>query len=235
MPKRKRGNSGVFRRAKKRRVTRKFRKHKIYRPPTSYSSHRVVARQITRIPYCETLVMKTGIAGVPNYHYFSCNGCYDPDITGTGHQPMGFDELMAKYLHYRVLGSHMEVKILASQFASESSNVLSLVGLTVTPNGSSTINDGNELREQQGTKSTVVPRQAQGMKRLTMGWGLKRTFGAKAADGALYGNASSNPTEQSFYRIVLVGDHGFQTEDITLFIKIKYLVEFIEPIKQTGS
>lgn len=237
MPKRKRGNSGVFRRNKKRRYTRKFpkRKYRIKRPPTIYARHRMEQRTVTTLTYCDTLQVRSGAAGAPDYHEFVCNGLYDPDKTGTGHQPMGFDQLMAKYNHYRVLGSHIEIKILPSQFQTNSSTVLALIGLTVTPTTGDAVVDGNELREQQGTKSTVAPRQAQGLKRLTMGWGLKRTFGAKSSDNNLYGTASSNPSEKSYWRITMIGDLGVQTEYVTLFIKIKYLAEFIEPKKQGSS
>ena len=35
-------------------------------------------------------------------HVFSANSLYDPDTTGTGHQPRGFDQLSALYKMYRV-------------------------------------------------------------------------------------------------------------------------------------
>ncbi len=47
--------------------------------------------------------------GAPATYVFSCNGLYDPNITGTGHQPHGFDQLMQNYKNYQVLSSSIEV------------------------------------------------------------------------------------------------------------------------------
>lgn len=35
-------------------------------------------------------------------HVWQCSSLYDPDTTGTGHQPYGFDQLSALYYKYRV-------------------------------------------------------------------------------------------------------------------------------------
>lgn len=44
------------------------------------------------------------IAGYAEYTY-GANCLYDPNISGTGHQPLGFDQMMAFYSRYRVLSS----------------------------------------------------------------------------------------------------------------------------------
>jgi len=52
-----------------------------------------------------------GVQGsTPLGYVFSANGLYDPDITSTGHQPMGFDQLMTFFQHYTVLNSSIKVE-----------------------------------------------------------------------------------------------------------------------------
>jgi len=41
---------------------------------------------------------------------FRANSLYDPDLTGTGHQPNGFDTLMQAYDHFTVLASKIRVR-----------------------------------------------------------------------------------------------------------------------------
>lgn len=43
---------------------------------------------------------------------FRGNGCFDPDITSAGAQPYGFDQYMALYKNFRVLGSSIRVHFL---------------------------------------------------------------------------------------------------------------------------
>jgi hypothetical protein len=53
-----------------------------------------------------TLRFSTGLAltasSNPMLRVFRANSCYDPDYTGVGTQPTGFDELSALYTYYRV-------------------------------------------------------------------------------------------------------------------------------------
>lgn len=44
---------------------------------------------------------------------YSVNGCFDPDLTGIGHQPRMFDQYMSFYLKYEVLASRIKVKFFA--------------------------------------------------------------------------------------------------------------------------
>ena len=53
-------------------------------------------------------IVYTGSSGMIT-HSFSANGLYDPNLAVGGHQPMGFDEQMAIYDHYCVLGAKITV------------------------------------------------------------------------------------------------------------------------------
>lgn len=50
-----------------------------------------------------------GASGVCGTYVFAANGLYDPDITGTGHQPIGFDQMMFFYYHYTVVRTKISV------------------------------------------------------------------------------------------------------------------------------
>lgn len=57
--------------------------------------------------YATTISLDPSVATVA-YHTFALNGMYDPDITGTGHQPRGFDQIMLLYRKYQVTKCHVE-------------------------------------------------------------------------------------------------------------------------------
>jgi len=55
------------------------------------------------LKYCEQITLSGSTGGVIGVErQFGLNCMFDPNLTGVGHQPMGFDELMALYRRYRV-------------------------------------------------------------------------------------------------------------------------------------
>lgn len=66
--------------------------------------------RITRHRYVDTVTMATnGVPGVPQYYIYRANSTYDPDLTGTGHQPMFRDEMANIYTNYTVLNAYIKV------------------------------------------------------------------------------------------------------------------------------
>jgi len=65
-------------------------------------------RLYVRLTYFEKLSW-TQVSGTLGDNVFRGNSCFDPDLTGTGGQPSGFDQWSAFYASYTVLGSKIEV------------------------------------------------------------------------------------------------------------------------------
>lgn len=60
-------------------------------------------RRFTRkFQYCEHISFATTAAGLPGVYQFKTNSMFDPNFTGTGHQPLFRDEMVLLYGHYRV-------------------------------------------------------------------------------------------------------------------------------------
>lgn len=58
-------------------------------------------RYICRMKYAEN-VLRTSVGGPATYE-FNLNSIYDPNRTGTGHQPYGHDQFSGLYNRYRVI------------------------------------------------------------------------------------------------------------------------------------
>lgn len=79
----------------------------VYTPSKSLSAFPVRLTRTLRYNQSNTIdVANFGISS----QVFRANSLYDPDSTGTGHQPNGFDTLMAAYDHFTVLASKIRVR-----------------------------------------------------------------------------------------------------------------------------
>lgn len=101
----------IARRAPRKKTTRKYvRKTRRYRKRQAGPSRTVVRSKngnpftdiyYVKLRYCDDRNLTT-TSGLLTSHYYSCNSLYDPDQTGVGHQPFGFDQLCTMYNRYRV-------------------------------------------------------------------------------------------------------------------------------------
>lgn len=82
----------------------------------------------TKFIYSETgLSLDPGVGGTTGVRVFDLNSLFDPDVTGVGHQPAGFDQMMAVYEEYLVYG----VRYKCSFYGTDASNEY-LGGVTIT-------------------------------------------------------------------------------------------------------
>lgn len=87
----------------------------------------------------------TGASGLAG-RTFSLNCLFDPDVTGTGNQPVFFDQLAAIYNKYRVVRAHWRVRV-----ASKTANNAGVVAAAPTPGVADTsFASVEELSEEPG-------------------------------------------------------------------------------------
>jgi len=80
----------------------------------------------------KNLALTTRTTGTADYYSFSVNDIYKPNFTGTGHQPLGYDQYAVMYeeylvtsVYYKVLMSNASTtnRILCGVYASDKSTV----------------------------------------------------------------------------------------------------------------
>lgn len=76
-----------------------------------------------KLRYCATVSLNPGLGTTAN-HVFRANGLYDPDQTGIGHQPMGFDQWSTFYNHYVVESSKMNAEFFYSSTTAVDSGIV---------------------------------------------------------------------------------------------------------------
>jgi len=160
--------------------------------------------------------------------FFSCNGLYDPWVSGGGHQPMYFDELAALYDHFNVLSSRIEVQPIVS-------SVSTVIAVTIEDD---TTGQGTLLSIEEGDAQykCYPPVDAGGSYPLVkQKWSQVREFGSGAMQGAqLTGTSAANPTEQSFFHIN-VSDPAGGSVTVILQVLIVYFTEWVETKSNAGS
>lgn len=167
----------------------------------------------------------TSTTGSTVTYVFSCNGMYDPNITGTGHQPMYFDQMSALYDHYTVIGSRLKISWLPEAITG---NDRAVCGVFVNDDTSTTPTILG-LIEQNSSKVLYFSPTSSGEQILYSYWSPKKTFGIDQVTGLsnFQGTSSSNPTEQStwtlFYQNVAAA-----TSTVFFQVEIEYIAMWTE-------
>jgi len=71
-------------------------------------------RHRTTLGWTDQFTLDVSTADTIDNTVFRLNSCYDPDYTGAGTQPIGFDELSGLYLRYRVVGCRVKLMTISS-------------------------------------------------------------------------------------------------------------------------
>lgn len=190
-------------------------------------------RYISKHKYAEVRVV-TGPAGGGLVQYnFNLNSLYDPNLTGTGHQPYGYDQMVDIYNRYRVF----RVDYAISAYNTDSTTGVSVVG-ALPSNEPITVSGGvSELMENPRAKYIT---QANGatLKVLKGSISLPSLVGRSKsqymADDRYQALSTSSPSELAILNIMAgtmtgtSGAGGSGTNVMNLSVSLVYHVEWFD-------
>lgn len=174
----------------------------------------------------------TGSASVVSAYVFSANGVYDPDVTGTGVQPVFFDAMMTLYNHYTVLRSRIRVNI------QNLSTVTAHVAVSVSGSSSITTDDAQLVANGNLVYAVVQPTgvaESTAQLRHSSDAGAFQGIDDVMDDPNMRGDAASQPAEQLYYHISLWNPVNATVPLALLDVEIDYDVIFHEPRKAALS
>lgn len=198
------------------------------RPPVLNVKHR------SKLLYNDNrLLACTGAAS--NAYVFSANGLYDPDITGAGHQPMGYDQLMALYEHYTVTNARITVS-----FVNESTTENAYVGIAMFPDSSVETVPTKMIENGLLKREWLAPNAGSSKSQCSITYSCKIAKlngrpGNIVGDDLYRGDSASNPTEQSYFHIFAYNLSTVSTCSVRFDVVIEYDAMFTEPRKLTQS
>lgn len=77
-------------------------------------------QQAMTLSYVVNIGLDPAAGGVPVTNVFSVNSLFDPDRTGAGHQPRGFDQISLLFSKYIVVGAKISATYISTNVADSS-------------------------------------------------------------------------------------------------------------------
>lgn len=211
---------------------RPYRRRK-YRRGFSLVRAPLQRKLFTKMIYQDSFALDTG-AGTVGSVIYSANNLYDPDVSGVGHQPRGFDELMNLYSHFVVVGSKITVTVLHEGGSVNLSSACSGVSLQADSTPLSTLND---YLESSYVRFTHNSDYSQKPSTISYKCNPNKFLGRSKplSDPDLKGSASGSPIEQAYFHVFQAGLAGSNPGNCHYNVRIEYLVCLIEPKNPSQS
>ena len=173
--------------------------------------------------------LNPGVGGTCAVHIFRANSMYDPDYTGTGHQPLGFDEMSTIYNKHKVT----RAKITVTFQPSTNQYVGTVVGVAIS-RGNGGLSDAREYIENGSCvwkymDAATTANGAVHSKTVSLGVDIKKFFGKSSLDDDFIGSSSDNPARVLYFH-VFCGNLNSQDEGIVYFnAKIEFQATWTDP------
>lgn len=162
---------------------------------------------------------------------YRANDVYDPYFTGAGSQPRQFDQIMARFRHFVVLGSKI-VTIWSYGVGSSTSN--SMTCALTLKDGTTAISDAKDLIEHPRSRFKTISAETDSCTVVSKySWRING-ISAPLDDNSLWGTVAASPTSQYYYHLNAYSPNG-GTEDAWVTGYIDYTVVFFQAIEPAAS
>ena len=185
---------------------------------------------LVKLRYCQTIGIDAG-AGYTNSRLFRANSLYDPDYSSTSstqHQPLGFDQWMAFYQIYCVLGAKITVTPV-----NTSSTIPLIFGVTLRQGNVTLAVDPNTLREQGDSSWRYAGNMSDtGRKSVTKKFSTKKFLGFPhpTNENSCRASATGNPASPAYFQVWVAAADGIANPPNTsMNITIDYIAHLSQP------
>lgn len=180
----------------------------------------------THLRYTDQINLNPGVLGIRAVHVFRANSLFDPDETGAGHQPRGFDQIMPMYEKYTVIGCQIKATFMANE-----ANQNARVCVAVVNTGSPLVSFNDYL--ESGTANTkFLTNTSQPSVTVMKNVSMSKWFSKShlLSEDTVQGGLTSNPGEVCHFHVVVAGVNQQDTGNVTVQIEIQYITIFTEPV-----
>jgi len=190
---------------------------------------------ITRHRFCQSLTTDSA-ANAPSTYQLILNGLYSPMVSGTTHQPMGFDEFSSLYQFYKVLGAKVHATFINDSNTLDTGNAY--VGLQLHENSGYTPTSIEQIVERGRCvyKPLGIANGGHDVVKCSMNFSLKKWYGKQSVDQSFSGTPSANPSELVYCAIFNTADYtGNDGPQVDILVTVDYIVEWYSPLQMNQS
>lgn len=183
-----------------------------------------------KFPYAENVRLTPSTTQA--FYLFRATDLFDPNSTGTGHQPLGFDQYMLFYNHFVVLKSHITVTVVSENEDPKIGAYTFALRLGASTTTYSTI---SEFMEDPWSHWGYVQAAPYGHHTLKMTYDAQDFYGLDRegllANPSFWGTVSASPTEAAYWQIALISQNPGTSDAVAapVFVHIEYEVLLSEP------
>ena len=192
-------------------------------------------RRRAKLTYHESsaLSITTGVGpGTSGGYVFVANGLYDPNFTGTGHQPLGFDQWMTMYDHYTVHSCRISVIWATSAVGPLMVSISRSASSTVITDVIRLVENGNINYQMLpvGAVQTVYSKHEMEID-IAKFVGVDDVFDMSE----LRGTSAANPAENAYFHLCAWSPFVSTQLTATATVVLEYDATFTEPRLLTTS
>lgn len=181
--------------------------------------------------YSTTMASTTG--GLATTYVLRANDVYDPDYTNAGHQPRGFDQIIAMFRNFCVLGSKIVTTWGYGQGSATSHDMNCSI---ILKDGTSAMADAEDIMEHPRVKSKIMTAEVGDRVRITHKYTWRLNGIRDPLDmTTLWGTSAAAPTEGWYYHLNAFCNDGTNSEAAHVSGYIDYTVAFIHAQQPASS
>lgn len=186
----------------------------------------------TTLVYSDSIIL-TPSGGTPSPSKgYRLTSLYDPDVSLGGGQPYWFDQLMAVYARFQVLGAKMTCVFAYTNVIAADVGP-TVVGIETGEISGLSSTNAAVLRMTSNVSSDLLTTQSE-PKTVVATYSPNQYFGGLLTD-ALTGSSSADPS-RNCQAWVFASPQGVNvTQPINVLISIEYYTEFTQQIQNSGS
>lgn len=187
-----------------------------------------------KLIYSENAIsLNPSVGGLAAVHTFRCDSAFDPNSTGVGHQPMGWDQYTALYKNYKVIASRFQVTF----FPTTGETVGAIVGVSRRRDGT-TISNANQYIEYGATRyANLGVGENAAPKTVRLGYSAAKQHGQPwRSNEDIEAPVTASPTGSATYMHIFA--QPVDTSDMSILycnVRVEYLIQFTEPANTSQS